>query len=245
MHLGAGFKPLSYAIMEIGSEDWSQLIIDGAAEFGLAISSQQIQQLTLHAKELLFWNRKINLTAITEPHEVAVKHILDSLACAAFLPATGTILDIGSGGGFPAIPLKIVCPSLRFWMIEASRKKANFLKHIIRALTLEDSQAHHLRAEDMACEDGYPHYFDVIVSRALSSLETFMNLSLPLLKPGGVLIGLKGPGAQPEIEAETKRMSRVADATADQGHTIRIEEKKYALPFLKEQRILVIMKSCL
>ena len=230
--------------MDIGSEEWSRLIIDGASEFGLAINSQQTQQFTLHAKELLFWNRKINLTAITEPYEVAVKHILDSLACAAFLPATGTILDIGSGGGFPAIPIKIVCPSLSLWMIEASRKKANFLKHIIRALTLEDSQAHHLRAEDMACEDGYTHYFDVIVSRALSSLETFMNLALPLLKPRGVLIGLKGPGAQAEVKTETIRLAGMSDSTARQGHIIRIEKKKYALPFLKEQRILVIITSC-
>lgn len=230
--------------MDIGSEDWSRLIIDGAGEFGLAISSQQIQQLTLHAKELLFWNRKTNLTAITAPYEVAVKHILDSLACAAFLPATGTLLDIGSGGGFPAIPLKIVCPSLSLWMIDASRKKANFLKHIIRALTLDDSQAHHLRAEDMACDDGYTHYFDVIVSRALSSLETFMNLALPLLKPGGLLICLKGPGVQAEIEAETRRLSGGSDATSGQRRILRIEEKKYALPFLKEQRILVIIKSC-
>jgi len=230
--------------MEIGSEEWSRIIIDGAGEFGLAISSQQIQQLTLHTKELLFWNRKTNLTAITAPYEVAVKHILDSLACTAFLPATGTLLDIGSGGGFPAIPLKIVCPSLSLWMIDASRKKANFLKHIIRTLTLDDSQAHHLRAEDMACDDRYPHYFDVIVSRALSSLETFMNLALPLLKPGGLLICLKGPGVQAEIEAETRRQSGGSDATAGQRHILRIEEKKYALPFLKEQRILVIIKSC-
>ena len=109
--------------MEIGSEKWKQLIIDGAGHFGVHINRDQAQQLALHAALMLKWNRTTNLTAITDPVDVAVKHFLDSIITVHLISLGATVLDIGSGAGFPGIPLKIMIPSLQVTLIDASRKK--------------------------------------------------------------------------------------------------------------------------
>ena len=136
--------------MEIGTNEWSNFLIDHAKKIGIDFDRTQNRLFSAHAAELIKWNRKINLTTITDPIEVASNHFLDSLVPARFMPPHAAMLDIGSGGGFPGIPLKVLLPELSVTLIDASRKKVSFLKHVIRTLKLDDIEALHIRAEDLA-----------------------------------------------------------------------------------------------
>lgn len=220
--------------MQIGSNEWSQLIRDGARAFDLDLNHHHTHQFAVHAKELVHWNLRINITSITDPSDIAVKHFLDSLAAAPLIPPEGALLDIGSGGGFPGIPLKILLPSLSVTLIDASRKKVNFLKHILRTLTLENIEALHIRAEDLAADPNFLKRFDVIISRALTDLASFVRLALPLLAAGGIVIALKG-------QAEKKDVDSLPSTTVLAPLTV--EQKVYTLPFVGANRSMVIMRK--
>jgi len=207
--------------MKIGSSEWLQVIVDGARAFDLDLDRHHTELFAVHANELLHWNNTINLTTITDPFEVAVKHFVDSLAPAKLVSPGVTLLDIGSGSGFPGIPLKVIMPSLAVTLIDASRKRVNFLKHVIRTLKLEGIQALHIRAEDLADDPAYRRHFDFITSRALTDLKSFIRQARPLLAVGGQMIALKGLVDQTELE--TVRSNILAVET-------------YMLPFARSKR---------
>ncbi len=219
--------------MEIGSREWQRFIIDGARKLGIELDERVSASFSIYASELLNWNRKINLTAVTDPREIAIKHFLDSLAPAGCIPDRGRLLDIGSGGGFPGIPLKIFKPSISALLIDGVRKKINFLKHVLRALGLENIEARQMRTETLLKDPEYATSFDIIISRALSDLLTFVKSALPLLAEHGTIIAMKG-------EIDTKELDAVrANALGDQ-YSLEIE--KYRLPSIDSQRSLVILK---
>jgi 16S rRNA (guanine527-N7)-methyltransferase len=213
--------------MKIGSDEWSELIIDGARAFDLDLERHHTDLFAVHAQELLHWNQTINLTAITDPFEIALKHFVDSLAPAGLISSRATLLDIGSGGGFPGIPLKVAIPNLSLTVIDASRKKINFLKHVIRTLDLEDIIALHIRAEDLADDPAYRKHFDVITSRALTDLNSFIRQARPLLAAKGQMIALKGKMDQPEVET---------------GDAYTPIAKTYLLPFTQTKRSIFIIR---
>jgi 16S rRNA (guanine527-N7)-methyltransferase len=229
--------------MQISSKEWSDLIIEGAAAFDIDLNHSQTRQFAVHATELVRWNRKINITAITDPFEVAVKHFLDSLPVARFLPKDATILDIGSGGGFPGLALKILMPSLSITLIDASRKKVSFLKHVIRTLKLDNIEALHIRAEDLANDPLYRNRFNVIISRAVSSLELFCRLALPLLIAEGFIMALKGDVGFEEInELQDRGFGDGGDPkTVSRQFSVTVE--KFLLPFLNSNRAIVIIRK--
>ena len=136
------------ADMQIGSQEWTAMLSEGAARMGLTVRPAQAAQFATHARLLLEWNRKINLTAITDPTQVAVKHYLDAIAPLDHIPPGGRLLDIGTGGGFPGIPLKVMRPDQPMTLIDGVRKKVNFVKHVIRALRLNRIEALHTRASE-------------------------------------------------------------------------------------------------
>ena len=123
--------------MQIGSERWRQVLIDGATGLKVHFSETQLEQFEQFARLLLVWNRKTNLTTITDPKEIAVKHLLDSIAALPHLTETDRLLDIGTGGGFPGLPLKIMRPGQPMTLIDGSRKKISFVRHAIQQLSLE------------------------------------------------------------------------------------------------------------
>jgi 16S rRNA (guanine527-N7)-methyltransferase len=219
--------------MEIGSREWQRFIIDGARKLGIELDERVSTSFSIYATELLNWNRKINLTAVTDPREIAIKHFLDSLAPAGWIPDRGRLLDIGSGGGFPGIPLKIFKPSISALLIDGVRKKINFLKHMLRILSLENIEARQLRTETLMKDPEYAASFDIIISRALSDLLTFVKSALPLLAERGTIIAMKG-------EVDAKELDAVrADALGDQ-YSLEIE--KYGLPSSRAKRSIVIIK---
>ena len=228
--------------MKIGSAEWSQVIVDGAKAFDLDLDHRHIDLFTDHVRELLHWNKATNLTTITDPFEVAVKHYVDSLAPVRLISPGAALLDIGSGGGFPGIPLKIVIPSLAVTLIDASRKKVNFLKHVIRTLKLEGIEALHIRAEDFGLKPAYIKRFDVIISRALTDLESFTRHGLPLLSKEGVMIALKGKVDQTELEKmETLALEMMN--ISNHRHPFPAVAKKYELPFTQSQRSIITFRN--
>ncbi|QTA89802.1 16S rRNA (guanine(527)-N(7))-methyltransferase RsmG [Desulfonema magnum] len=218
----------------IGSAQWKYLIIEGAKTFDVCPDQEKTGQFAIHGLELLKWNRKMNLTAITDPLEVAVKHFLDSIAPAPVIPPSSSLLDIGSGGGFPGIPLKILIPSLSVTLIDTSRKKVSFQKHIIRTLKLGNIKARHIRAEDLAREKPFAKAFDVIICRALSSLDAFVAMARPLLAEHGMMIALKGKVSEAEIESWENLK------TGKDGFSLVL--KKYKLPYLGAERAIICLK---
>jgi 16S rRNA (guanine527-N7)-methyltransferase len=178
--------------MKIGSDAWIDLLISGARQLRIAMDCRQASQLSRFAEILLEWNRTINLTSITDPLEIAVKHLLDSVAPSTWIPENGNLLDIGTGGGFPGVPLKIFRPHQPMLLIDGVRKKVNFVKHVVRELQLERIEVEQIRAEDLIRHPAHPHRFDVIVGRALADADAMLQLAAPLLGPQGQLIVYQG-----------------------------------------------------
>lgn len=181
-----------------------RLLAAAATELGLQISDQQYQAFELLLQELLRWNKRINLTAITNPDEMTVKHLIDSLQLVPLLQAGEHLLDIGSGAGFPALVLAIMRPDCRISSLDAVGKKISFQRHISRLLKLDNLQPLHGRAERMAVER--PGCFNLVASRAFSSLLFFAKLALPLVCEGGSIISMRSADGVHEAEQNREQL---------------------------------------
>jgi len=177
------------------------LLLEGAKTFGIRLNEKEVEAFDLYLRELLKWNQKINLTAIRSEKGIVLKHFLDSLSVYPYLSKAASLLDVGSGAGFPGIPLKIVQPSLEITLIDSVRKKVDFQRHILRMLGLKGVQAIHGRVQDKEILQGLTGQFDAVISRAFSDLQTFLLLAFPFLKKGGILLVMKG-----ELEREETRL---------------------------------------
>ena len=174
------------------------------AELNITIDSTQEERLLHFLDELLRWNRSINLTAITDRDEALVKHLVDSLTLLPLLRGDETLLDMGSGGGLPGLPLKILIPGLNLTSVDAVAKKISFQKHVIRTFALTGAVARHGRLEELGRESALAGYFDLVVARAFASLPDCVRLARPFLRPGGRLIAMKGPEGEKEVLAAEK-----------------------------------------
>jgi 16S rRNA (guanine527-N7)-methyltransferase len=160
---------------------------------GLRLNPTQVETFGRYLGEILRWSIRINLTGLRRPEEIVREGFLDSLACLALLPLEArSALDIGAGAGFPSIPLKIVRPHLTFTLVEVSRKKASFLRHVIRCLALGDVRVVQQRAEQLAQDRAEAGGYDVAFARAVAAPEEQARLALPFLRPGGVFLAQVG-----------------------------------------------------
>lgn len=180
------------------------LLLEGAKTFGIHLDGKAIEAFELYLKELLKWNQKINLTSIRSEKGIVLKHFLDSLSVHPLLPKNSSILDIGSGAGFPGIPLKIIQPTLEMTLIDSVRKKVDFQRHIIRVLGLKGIETIHGRVQHKGILESLGEHFDVILSRAFSDLQTLLILSFPFLKEGGRVVVMKGEMESSEIRILTE-----------------------------------------
>ena len=162
----------------------------------LKVDPEAVPLLESLIDELLHWNPRRNLTAITDRDEVIEKHLVDSLTLLPFACQSSHLLDIGSGAGFPALPLKIVCPDLEITSVDAVGKKIDFQRHIVRSLGLKGFRAIHARVESLT--EGHAS-FDLVTARALCSLSELVTLAEPFLVPGGRLVAMKGPEGRHEF----------------------------------------------
>ncbi len=210
------------------------LLVEGAKTFGVYLDDEANESFGLYLKELLKWNQKINLTAIRSEKEIVLKHFLDSLSVFPFLPEHSSILDIGSGAGFPGIPLKIIPSTFEMTLIDSVRKKVDFQRHIIRMLGLKGTEAIHGRVQDGGILQSIGGRFDIILSRAFSNLRTFLVLSSPFLKEGGTVIAMKG-------EVEDREM-RPLDETDGLGYRWQ-KTIPLILPFSSYKRTLLLFEK--
>ena len=176
------------------------LLVGGAKAFGIDLAERTVEAFDLYLRELLKWNEKMNLTAIRSEKGIVLKHFLDSLSVFPHLPKISSLLDIGSGAGFPGIPLKMTQPSLEVTLIDSVRKKIDFQSHIIRTLGLKGIEAIHGRIQDKQILQTLGGRFDGTIARAFSDLDTLLLLSFPFLKKGGILLAMKGEGAGEELK---------------------------------------------
>jgi 16S rRNA (guanine527-N7)-methyltransferase len=166
----------------------------GAHELGIPLSVEQINSVFVYLVELKKWNNRINLTAIREERDILIKHVLDSLSyLKGFHPTPGMrLMDMGSGAGFPALPIKIVHPEIAITMVESVKKKASFLRHVVRTLGTEQSEIVDKRIESLPFSERST--FDIVTARAFAEMTVSLRTGWPFLKPGGLMILSRGPG---------------------------------------------------
>ena len=204
-------------------------LIEGADKLGLEFTARQVKQFELYYQELIEWNKKINLTAITDYSSVQVKHFLDSLTITLALREEEgrrpdfNIIDIGTGAGFPGVPLKILLPQPRLVLIEPTAKKTAFLHHIISKLELENIEVLNSRAEEAAHLPLYREQFALVLSRAVALLPTLVELTLPFCQLGGRFIAQKKGEIDQEI-SKAKEAIAALGGKLDQVQKIEMDE---------------------
>lgn len=185
------------------TEIQSDYLISGAETLGVNLTQTQFRQFVRYYSELVRWNERVNLTATTEWEAVQSRHFLDSLSAAAALSAemlrTGSFVDVGTGGGFPGIPMKLAFPGMRGTLLDATAKKTAFLEHAREALGLQHTTVRTGRAETLARESGLRESFDIAFSRAVAEIPTLAELTLPLVRVGGLVVMHKKADACAEI----------------------------------------------
>ena len=181
---------------------------------------EQIEQFYEYMRLLKEWNEKINLTAITEPKEIITKHFIDSLTVLPYINENDKVIDIGTGAGFPGIPLKIAKPELNITLLDSLNKRITFLEEVISKLGLTDIYCIHGRAEEYALEKR--EFYDVAVSRAVAELPVLLEYLLPFVKVGGRCICMKGPKAIEEIEKSNKALE-ILGGKIEKVENIKIE----------------------
>ena len=173
---------------------------------GINLSPTQVKQFVNYYDFLIDYNQKVNLTAITEPTEVIIKHFLDSVLPYQFITKSSKLIDIGTGAGFPLIPLKILRPDINIVLVDSLNKRIVFLKELVLLLGLEGVECIHSRAEDLAMRLEFREKFDYCVARAVARLNTLLELTLPFVKEGGYLLSYKSDYLS-EVEDSKKALS--------------------------------------
>lgn len=208
---------------------------DWAFGYGIVLEAEALEKLDQYAQFLCAYNGKVNLTAITEPEEIARKHFLDSLLLAAAtpMPEGARLADVGTGAGFPGVPLKILRPDIRLTLIDSLQKRIVFLQALSQQLALP-FEALHLRAEDAGRQSGLREQFDMAAARAVAALPVLCEYCLPLVKVGGLFAALKSRGAEEEMAAAQRAISQLG------GELEGV--RRFQLPGAEERAIVLIRK---
>jgi 16S rRNA (guanine527-N7)-methyltransferase len=176
--------------------------------FNVHLTGRSIQALSIYERELMDWNQKFNLTAIRDVESIRTKHFLDSFSCVLAWKNNPPhrLIDVGTGAGFPGIPLKIIYPAMQLTLVESVGKKANFCQHIVDVLGLENVKVIHSRAEDLGQKMEHREFYDWAVARAVANLNLLSEYLLPLVKVGGTVLAQKGESGPAEAQSAEKAM---------------------------------------
>ncbi len=209
----------------------------GLASFGIDPTEEICARFSAYEKLLIEWNEKMNLTAITAHDEVVDKHFVDSISCQRLIPEGASVADVGTGAGFPGIPLKIVRDDISVTLMDSLAKRLSFLDTVISELGLEKAETVHTRAED-AGHSAHREAYDVAIARAVANLPVLCEYCLPLVKCGGVFLALKGRDGREEAEKAEKAIKilggeirEICDVSwGDLSHVVIVIEKKRQTP---------------
>lgn len=217
-------------------EEFEKILSVELKKIDIEIEEEKLKLFYEYMKTLLEWNEKINLTAITDEKEIILKHFIDSLTINKYMKKEDIVMDMGTGAGFPGIPLKIVNANTKFILVDSLNKRINFLAEVKEKLQLEKLDLLHSRAEDLGNNMEYREKMDVVVSRAVANLRTLTEYTLPFVKKGGIFISMKGPNAQEEIELAKNAIEILG------GRIAKIENIKFANNEI-ERNIIIIRKE--
>ena len=215
-------------------KEFEKEIIKNGKKIGLDIAEKESKNLYKYMLLMLEWNENVNLTAITEEKEIIYKHFIDSLSVNKYLTNKEKIMDIGTGAGFPGIPLKIFNEDLNFILVDSLNKRINFLEEVKNELNLNKLELVHARAEELAKNKNYRENMDIVVSRAVARLRILAEYMLPFVKKNGICICMKGPNIEEEIEESKKSLEILG------GKIEKIEH--IVLPGDLERNIILIRK---
>ena len=216
-------------------EDIRQKLILESKNLGIKITAEQAAKFQKYMELLVEWNDKLNLTAITEPEEILEKHFLDSLTTLlACKPKDGSkVLDVGTGAGFPGVPIKIVRPDLQVTLLDGSNKRLNFLGELCSELGVECRRVHK-RAEEAGLDKAMRENYDIVIARAVAQLRILCEYCLPLVKMKGYFIAMKGPGANEEL-FEARNALNILGGD-------KVDVKQVQLPNAGERNLVVVRK---
>lgn len=216
--------------------DFQNQLIAAAEAFDLALTQEQAAQFLTYAETLVEWNKVMNLTAITDPQEIIVKHFLDSLLLfrACSLPENASLIDVGTGAGFPGLPAKIYRPDLHVTLLDSLQKRLNFLEAVCKKTGAEAKRIH-ARAEDAGREPALRENYDISCARAVAALPVLCEYCLPFVRVGGCFIAMKGPGLEEELQAAGRAIRTLGGKLESTA--------AFTLPDGSERRIAVIRKT--
>lgn len=216
-------------------EEFAILLREELKKTKKELNREQIEKFYKYMQLLIEWNEKINLTSIVEPKEIIIKHFLDSLTISKHINKKSTVIDIGTGAGFPGIPIKIEQEDIKMTLLDSLNKRIKFLEEVIKDLSIKDIQAIHGRAEDFGQNANFREEYDVCVSRAVAQMNVLIEYMLPFVKLNGICICMKGP----EVENELKNAEH---AIKELGGKIEKVEK-LSLSGNENQRSIIIIKK--
>ncbi|HHX17602.1 MAG TPA: 16S rRNA (guanine(527)-N(7))-methyltransferase RsmG [Clostridium sp.] len=215
--------------------DLIQLFVDGASEFNVDLEKKDIDNFFKYKDTLLEWNKKINLTAIEDDREIIIKHFIDSITVAPFIKKeTKKIIDVGTGAGFPGIPLKIIMKNLDVTLLDSLEKRTKFLNEVINKLDLKDIRVIHSRAEDKGMSKDFREKFDLALARAVANLPVLLEYCLPFVKVGGTFIAMKGSNIE-ELDNSKNALKILGGEVKD--------VIQFNLPFTDIKRNIIIIKK--
>ena len=223
-------------------EEFVRALTAGAEKLDIALGPSEVERLAAMYDALVEWNERVNLTSVVEPRAAAIRHVVDSLTCvlAGGFPEAHSCVDVGSGAGFPGLPLAIHCPNVEMTLVESVAKKTSFLEYVAGLLGLPNVRIVQSRAEELGRDETYREGFDIAVSRGVADLAVLLEYCLPLVRVGGRFIAMKGPDVADEISRAGAalrelggRVSRVlgVELPEDMGkHTLVLVEKVSPCP---------------
>jgi 16S rRNA (guanine527-N7)-methyltransferase len=216
---------------------YNDILIEGANRLNINLTDTQIEQFNIYYNMLIEWNKKFNLTSITEEKDVIVKHFLDSIAITKIMDISklNSIIDVGTGAGFPGIPLKIIYPNLSVLLVDSLNKRINFLLEVIENLSLNNIECIHSRAEDLGNNNLYREKYDLCVSRAVADLSILSEYCLPFVKCEGYFVSYKSSKAIDEINS-SKNAIRILGGNIEESSSVQI-------PFSDISRTFVVIKK--
>ncbi|MEE0060320.1 MAG: 16S rRNA (guanine(527)-N(7))-methyltransferase RsmG [Acutalibacteraceae bacterium] len=190
-------------------ENFNEVLVNGMRKFNIELTEDQINKFNIYCNMLIEWNSKMNLTAIKEPNEIAIKHFVDSCSVLNYVKfkKNAKVIDIGTGAGFPGIPLKILREDLDITLLDSLNKRLIFLDEVAKELNLTLNTVHS-RAEDLGRQEAHREQYDIAISRAVAPLNVLSEYSIPFVRKGGKFISMKGPNVQTEID-EAKKAIRI------------------------------------
>lgn len=215
-------------------EEFRKIFLDEIKKINIEVNEKQIEEFYKYMIGIIEWNDKVNVTAITDEKLFIVKHFIDSMVVNQYLQGKESLIDIGTGGGFPGVPLKILNPEMKITLIDSVNKKLNVIRDLSDKIGFEKIEIIHTRAEDLANRTEYREMYDIATTRAVSNLSTILEYMLPFIKVGGKAICMKGPNYKEELD-EAKKAIEILGGQLEKVETFNIENEM-------ERNIIIISK---